>query len=147
MKFQPRVRRPFLIVNLLLAAMFAYFSWLQRDDFDTDIYYHASMLDAILWLAFYLLAAVLLVWVSFRAVPRWLFTMASIACVVAMALTVSGIYENLTGSLDFNMTRASMTPGDPRVELSREFLGALITLAAVSFGAWQNRKFSTKGAK
>jgi len=38
------------------------------------------------------------------------------------------------------MTQMSMSAEDPRVELSREFFGAVIALAGVGLIAWENRR-------
>lgn len=135
-----RVKTPLAILNFALAALFAVFAWMQRNDIDPAIYDHPSVLDAALWLAFYLLIAVLLVVVTFRTVPRWLLLIAAIACLVEMVRTGPGLYENLVGEKEFTMTQMSMSAEDPRVELSREFFGAVIALAGVGLIAWQNRK-------
>ena len=135
-----RVKTPLAILNFALAALFAVFAWMQRNDIDPAIYNHPSVLDAALWLAFYLLIAVLFVVVTFRTVPRWLLLIAAIACLVEMVRTGPGLYENLVGEKEFTMTQMSMSAEDPRVELSREFFGAVIALAGVGLIAWQNRK-------
>ncbi|MBL9158315.1 MAG: transmembrane 220 family protein [Verrucomicrobiales bacterium] len=135
-----RVKTPLAILNFALAALFAVFAWMQRNDIDPAIYNHPSVLDAALWLAFYLLIAVLFVVVTFRTVPRWLLLIAAIACLVEMVRTGPGLYENLVGEKEFTMTQMSMSAEDPRVELSREFFGAVIALAGAGLIAWQNRK-------
>lgn len=135
-----RVKTPLAILNFALATLFAVFAWMQRNDIDPAIYDHPSVLDAALWLAFYLLIAVLFVVVTFRTVPRWLLVIAAIACLVEMVRTGPGLYENLVGEKEFTMTQMSMSAEDPRVELSREFFGAVIALAGVCLIAWQNRK-------
>lgn len=135
-----RVKTPLAILNFALATLFAVFAWMQRNDIDPAIYDHPSVLDAALWLAFYLLIAVLFVVVTFRTVPRWLLAIAAIACLVEMVRTGPGLYENLVGEKEFTMTQMSMSAEDPRVELSREFFGAVIALAGVGLIAWQNRK-------
>lgn len=135
-----RVKTPLAILNFALAALFAVFAWMQRNDIDPAIYDHPSVLDAALWLAFYLLIAVLFVVVTFRTVPRWLLLIAAIACLIEMVRTGPGLYENLVGEKEFTMTQMSMSAEDPRVELSREFFGAVIALAGVGLIAWQNRK-------
>jgi hypothetical protein len=40
------------------------------------------------------------------------------------------------------MTQGSMSAADPRVELTREFFGALIALAGVGFLAWREKSFN-----
>lgn len=56
-----------------------------------------------------------------------------------MAATGPGVYDNLFGERPFTMTQASMSADDPRVELSREFFGAVIALAGVVILAVRNR--------
>lgn len=140
-----RVPPSFFALNLSLAALFAFFAWLQRNDIDPAIYYHPSAIDSALWFAFYLLVAILFVVVSFRPLPRWLLLLAAIACLVEMVRTGPGLYDNLFGGKTFTMTQTSMSAEDPRVELSREFLGAVIALAAVGALAWQSRRRGTTG--
>ena len=120
------------LVHLALAAMFALFAWLQRNDLDPAIYDRPSVVDAALWFAFYLLIAALFVWSLFRRVPQWLLAVAALACLVELATTAPGLWENLFGARDFTLTQASMSADDPRVELTREFGGALIALAGVA---------------
>jgi hypothetical protein len=118
-------------LHLALAAMFATFAWLQRNDLDPAIYDRPSVVDAALWLGFYLLIAVMFVVSLFRRLPPWLLALAIVACVVEMATTAPGLWNNLFGDREFTMTQASMSAADPRVELTREFFGALIALAGV----------------
>lgn len=135
-----RVKTPLAVLNFALAAVFVLFAWMQRNDIDPAIYDRPSVIDAALWLAFYLLIAVLFVIVTFRRVPRWLLLIAAIACLIEMVRTGPGLYENLVGEKEFTMTQVSMSAEDPRVELSREFFGAVIALAGVGLIAWENRK-------
>jgi hypothetical protein len=135
-----RVKPALLVVNFALAGLFGVFSWMQRNDIDPAIYDRPSVIDAALWLAFYLLIAILFVAICFRPVPRWLLVVAAAACLVELVRTGPGLYENLAGDKEFTMTQASMSASDPRVELSREFFGAVIALAGVGMIAWQNRK-------
>jgi hypothetical protein len=129
---QPAIATPAIaLVHLALAAMFALFAWLQRNDLDPAIYDRPSVVDAALWFAFYLLLAALFVWSLFRRVPKWLLAVAALACLVELATTAPGLWENLFGARDFTLTQASMSADDPRVELTREFGGALIALAGV----------------
>ncbi len=134
-----------LVPNLALALLFAVFAWLQRNDIDPAIYYQPSVIDSALWLAFYLLIALLFVQILFRPLPRWLLVLAALACVAEMVRTGPGLYDNLTGSEHFTMTQASMSAEDPRVELTREFFGALIALAGVGVLTWQNRRPLSRG--
>ena len=127
------------ILNGLLALVFALFAWFQHNDIDPAVYFEPSTLDAVLWLAFYAEIAVLFVVVLFRPIPKWLLILAAVACFIEMGRSGPGLYENLFGEADFNMTQTSMTAEDPRVELTREFFGALMALAAVALIAWQSR--------
>ena len=121
-----------VVVHVLLAAMFFLFAWLQANDLDPAIYDKPSALDAALWLAFYAVIGALFVVSLFRRIPVWLLLLAAVACIAEMAATGPGLYENVFGGKDFTMTQASMSSEDPRVELTREFFGALIALAGVA---------------
>ena len=121
-----------VVVHALLAAMFFLFAWLQQNDLDPAIYDKPSALDAALWLAFYAVIGALFVVSLFRRIPVWLLLLAAVACIAEMAATGPGLYENVFGGKDFTMTQASMSSEDPRVELTREFFGALIALAGVA---------------
>ena len=135
-----RFPRPIAALNIVLALLFAVFAWFQRNDIDPAIYYHPSVIDAALWFLFYLLIAVLLVVILYRPLPRWLLIVAVVACLIEMGRTGPGLYDNLFGGDSFNMTQVSMSAADPRVELSREFFGALIALAGTGLLIFQNRK-------
>ena len=52
-------------------------------------------------------------------------------------LGLLGLWEKLFGERVFTMAQASMSSPDPRVELTREFSGALIGLLAVAFPWWE----------
>lgn len=129
-----------VVLHLALAAMFATFAWLQRNDLDPAVYDRPSILDAALWLGFYLLIAVMFVVSLFRRLPPWLLALSIVACVVEMATTGPGLWENVFGERAFTMTQASMSAADPRVELTREFFGALIALAATVWLARRERR-------
>lgn len=128
------------IFNILGVAIFALFTWFQRNDIDPLTYYKASGLDSTLWFLFYLLITVLFVIALFRKVPSWLLIAAALACVIEMAICVPGVIENFTSDKPFNMTQTSMSADDQRVELSREFFGALIALLAVAVLWWQGKR-------
>ena len=132
-----------MIVHIVLAILFAFFAWLQRNDIDETIYHNASSLDAALWSAFYLLITVLLIFAIFRTIPRWILILSIIACVVETFMTGPGLIENIVGEKEFTMTQVSMSAEDPRVELSREFFGAVIALAGVLFLWFRNGKKAT----
>lgn len=128
------------ITNYILAAIFVLFAWFQRNDIDPAIYDQPSTIDSALWFLFYLVIGLFFVALNFRAIPMWYFILAMIACLVEMALSGPGLWNNLTGTDTFTMTQTSMSAEDPRVELTREFFGALIALAAVGFQFWQNQQ-------
>ena len=133
---------PFKVLNVLAVVLFGLFAWLQYNDVDEAIYFNASATDAMLWLAFYLLIAIFFVWIFFRPIPRWFLVVGLIACLIEMGRTGPGLFENLFGDRDFTMMQESMSAEDPRVELSREFFGAVIALVAVVFLWWQSSKFA-----
>ncbi len=139
---KPLHNNKFLVVNLLLAAIFAVFAWFQRNDIDPTIYSQPSFnnptVDSALWLIFYLIIAIGFVVVSFRKLPKWYFLIAIVACFFEMAMTGPGLWANLFSEESFNMAQTSMSAEDPRVELTREFFGALLALCAVCFQLWQS---------
>jgi glucan phosphoethanolaminetransferase (alkaline phosphatase superfamily) len=137
-----RAPLPFTILNGFGFLAFAFFAWVQRNDIDPEIYYHPSSLDATLWLLFYALIAVLFVVVLFKSFPKWILIVAALACFIEMGRTAPGIWENFFGDRPFTMMQTSMSGDDPRVELSREFFGALIALGAVALLWWERAKFS-----
>lgn len=142
-----RTSPPITVVHIVLALLFGLFAWYQRNDIDPEIYYKPSGLDATLWFVFYALIAVLFVVALFRAIPRWLLAVAIVACVAEMVTTGPGLYQNVFGKEDFTMTQVSMSAEDPRVELSREFFGALIALAGVALLFATGTKRSPKKAE
>ncbi|MDB4541309.1 transmembrane 220 family protein [Akkermansiaceae bacterium] len=128
------------ILNYFLAVLFLVFAWFQRNDIDPEIYNNASSLDSALWLLFYLVIGVVFILMNFKRVPKWYFIVALIACIIEMSLSGPGLWRNLMGEEAFTMTQTSMSAADPRVELTREFFGSVIALAAVAFQFWQSRK-------
>ena len=122
---------PIRIVTIVAALLFFVFAWFQRNDVDPQIYHNPSSLDAALWLLFYLMIGVFLLVALWRKIPAWLVILSVLACLVEMILTGPGLYQNVFGEQSFNMTQTSMTAEDPRVELSREFFGAVIALIGV----------------
>ena len=132
---------PVKVLNILGALLFALFSWVQYNDTDPAVYDRPSALDAWLWLLFYALIAILFVWILFKPLAKWVLIVAAVACLVEMGRTAPGLWDNLFGELPFNMTQVSMSAADPRVELTREFFGALISLVAVGFLWWESRKW------
>lgn len=130
------------VVNSIAALLFAAFAYLQMNDLDPEIYYKSSGIDATLWFLFYALIAILFVVAIFRAIPKWLLIIAVLACVIEMVTTFPGLWENIFGESSFTMTGASMSAEDPRVELSREFFGAVIALLGVLGLLFQQKKKS-----
>lgn len=137
MKFPPVLRA----MNVLLAGIFGLFSWFQWNDLDPAVYDRPSLTDAILWGLFYALIGILFLLTLFKRLPTWLLIVAGLFCLVEMGRTAPGVWENLTGKENFTMTQVSMSAEDPRVELSREFFGALIALVGVGILAWERQKF------
>ena len=127
-------------LNYALAILFVIFAYFQRNDIDPEVYTNPSSLDAALWLLFYLIIGIAFILITLRKLPIWYFALAVIACFVEMAMSGPGLWSNLFGHDQFTMTQVSMSAEDPRVELTREFFGALIALAAVAFQFWQSRK-------
>jgi len=127
-------------INFVLAAFFLMFAWLQRNDIDPEVYYNPSSLDSFLWFIFYFLIAAGFIWICFRGIPVWYFLIAAFSCLVEMAMSGSGLWENLFGDKSFTMTQVSMSSEDPRVELTREFFGAMLAFVAIVFQWWQVRR-------
>ena len=127
------------IANIIGAIMFFLFGALQINDIDPEIYHNPSKLDVALWLLFYLFIGVLMLLVIFKKIPTWILIVGIIACVAQMAVTGPGLYQNLLGEESFNMTQEGMSAEDPRVELSREFFGALIAMFGVIWVGVQHR--------
>jgi hypothetical protein len=138
---------PFRILNLISMALFALFSWVQWNDVDPAVYDRPSILDAVLWGLFYALIAVLFALMIFRPAPRWLLIVTAVFCLIEMGRTAPGVWNNLAGDEEFTMTQASMSAEDPRVELTREFFGAVIALVGVGFLAWECRRFYPQTAQ
>jgi hypothetical protein len=136
----------FRIANVIGVVLFVAFAWFQRNDIDPEIYYHPSEIDALLWLLFYALVALAFLVAIFRPAPLWLLALGGLGALIFMGLSGPGLWENLFGDEQFNMTQTSMSAEDPRVELSREFFGALIALSAVAFLYWQRRKWHAPAA-
>ncbi len=135
----------FRAINFPLAGIFTLFAWLQRNDIDPAIYSNPSFdnptLDSALWFLFYLMIAVGFILVSYRKLPIWYFVVALVVCLFEMTMSGPGLWNNLFGKESFNMAQTSMTAEDPRVELTREFFGALLALFALVFQFWQTKRF------
>lgn len=132
------------IINFPLAALFAVFAWFQRNDIDPEIYSQPSFnnptLDSALWFIFYLIIAIGFIVISFRKLPLWYFIVAVIVCIFEMTMSGPGLWNNIFSEESFNMAQTSMTAKDPRVELTREFFGALLALFAIIFQNWQSKR-------
>lgn len=128
------------ILNYALAALFFLFAFFQKNDVDPGIYHNPSSLDAALWLLFYAIIGIAFILLNFRPLPLWFFPLAILACLIEMALSGPGLWDNLFGQKTFTITQTSMSAADPRVELTREFFGALIALIAVLFQLSQNKR-------
>ena len=138
---------PFRIFNGIAVLLFAAFAFFQYNDIDPTVYHRASSLDAALWLGFYALIAILFALSLFqKAAPRWLLLTGGLACLVEMGRTGWGLWINLFGEKDFTMMQYSMSAEDPRVEVTREFFGALLALTAVALLWWERRRFSSGAA-
>lgn len=137
---------PLKFLNSICAVLFALFAWVQANDIDPETYYKPSSLDAALWFLFYGMIAVLFAVALFRSFPVWLLAIAAIACVIEFILTVPGLWENIFGEQPFTLTEYSMSAADPRVELTRECLGALIALVGVAILYWERKTFSQNSA-
>ena len=130
------------ILNSLAVALFGAFAFFQYNDIDPAVYHQASTLDAALWLGFYALVSVLFALTLLRrSASNWLLLLGAVACLVKMGQTGWGLWINIFGQDEFTMMQVSMSSADPRVELSREFFGALIALAGVAALWWQGRRF------
>jgi hypothetical protein len=148
MKSRPNSKSKFLVVNFFLAALFGVFAWFQRNDIDPSIYSKPSFdnptVDSALWLIFYLIIAIGFIVVSFRKLPKWYFVVAIIACFFEVAMSGPGLWANIFSEESFNMAQTSMSAKDPRVELTREFFGALLALLGVFFQLWQCRRIKKR---
>ncbi|MDB4809182.1 transmembrane 220 family protein [bacterium] len=134
----------FAPINIILAGLFFVFAWFQRNDIDPEIYSSPSFdnptLDSALWFLFYAIIGFAFLYLIKKRLPFWYFILAIIACLTEMYLSGPGLWENVFGEKPFTMTGESMSGTDPRVELTREFFGAVIALAGVLFQWWQTRK-------
>jgi len=133
------------IVNIVGCLMFAVFAWVQHNDHDPGVYHEASGFDAWMWLMFHASIAVLLGLGLFRPISVWLLVLVGAACCLELARTAPGMWENVFGGREFVLTQAGMSAADPRVELSREFLGALIASSVVGILCWERRFFGKRG--
>ena len=127
----------FAVVNWIGLVLFSYFAYLQINDANPAIYHRASQLDAYLWMAFYILVAAVFLLAMLGRFPLLPLAIATVFCIVELALTIPGFIENISNPDTFTITGAQMAPDAPKVELSREFLGSLIALAGMAIVWWQ----------
>lgn len=121
------------ILRAIAVLLFATFAWVQYNDIDPEIYDRPSVMDAAGWLIFYAFVATIFAISLFRFIPKWLLLIAVLACAVQLGRTAGGMWDNLTGEGPFVLAQTSMSSNDPRVELSREFLGALLAVTSIGF--------------
>ena len=124
-------------LTAVLGLVFALFAGFQINDANPEVYHRPSAIDAWSWVTFYGLVALCCLVSIFLRVPRVLLGLAAAFCVFEMVRTAPGLYDNLFQADTFTMAGASMAPSRSEIELSREFFGALIGLAAVAFIWWQ----------
>lgn len=122
--------RPLAAAYLAGFLVFGVFASLQVNDVDPAIYYNPSVVKAAAWLFFYGLLSFSFLLALFRRVPPALPIVVAAAGIVQMLLTGPGLWENLFGGDRFTMMQASMSAEDPRVEMTREFFGALLAFLA-----------------
>ena len=127
----------FQIINTAGFVVFGYFASLQLDDANPEVYYHASSLDAYLWLAFYILIAAVFLFALFGGARWWMVWVGAGFCAVQLVMTWPGFVENVGMGKEFTLMGSQMSPSRPRVELSREFLGALMALVGTGLVGWQ----------
>lgn len=130
------------LFNSIAAAVFVVFSLLQWNDLDPVVYDDPSIADAIAWGVFYAFIAVLFALVLVRHLPRWLLAVGVVVCLAQLGRTAPGLWENITGDRAFNITQGSMSANDARIELSREFFGALLALVSVGIVAFENTRLA-----
>ncbi len=128
------------ITNIAGLLVFGYFAYLQVNDADPEVYHRASGWDAYLWLLFYGLVALVFLLALAGSVPRGLLFAVAAFCVIQLVVTTPGMIDNLTHGDGFTITGAQMAPERPRVELSREFLGALIGFLGMGLVWWRGRR-------
>ena len=100
---------PVRITNGIVALLFFLFAGFQLNDVDPEVYHNPSKMDAAIWLLFYFFIGVMLIAVIFRKIPGWILLIGVIACVVQMAISGPGLYQNL-----FCLLYTSPSPRDQR---------------------------------
>jgi hypothetical protein len=123
---------PIKILHLVAAIIFGLFAYFQINDIDPEIYDHPSVVDAALWCGFYAFVAFLfLLRFLGKRVSLPMIIIAILSCSAQLGRTASGIYRNLFVNEHFTLTGSQMSAIQPEVELSREFIGALIVLISL----------------
>ena len=124
----------FPTLNAIGLVIFAWFSWLQH-----DIYVDPSLADVWAWIVFYGLVAVGFFLALLKKFPWPLYALIALYGIYELITTGPGFFANLQSG-HFTMTKSGMSPNHAEVELTREFFGAIIALAATGFLAWQRRR-------
>ncbi len=132
-----------IAANVAGLLLFAFFAWLQREDDNPDVYVNASLADVWVWVAFYAFVALLFGLALLRKYPWPLYALALALCIFQFIVTGPGLIANLTGG-HFDLTKSGMSPNHAEVELSREFFGAVIALAAIGKLWWQRHRWLGK---
>lgn len=136
------------VINVILAILFFFFAWFQRNDIDPKIYsapsFNNPTLDSFLWFLFYAAIGLAFLIGIKKRLPLWYFVVAFIACFAEMAASGPGLWENIFGDEPATMAQESMSAEDPRVELTREFFGAVIALAGVIYQFKRNKPKTAK---
>jgi hypothetical protein len=136
-----KISRPHAVVFSVGCLVFGLFSVLQVNDIDPAIYYNPSVIKAAAWCVFYALLSISFLVAIFRPLPKAMPALVLVASVAQMLLTGPGLWQNVFGDERFTMMQASMSAEDPRVEMSREFFGALFAfLAALALLRFRMRR-------
>ncbi len=108
--------------------LFTVFAALQVNDIDPDIYETPSSLDALIWVFTYLLVSLSFfgVWKGWPV--KWLMRGAVLVLLIQLVMAAPGLISNLSGEGEMILEGAKMSPQQPEIETSREFLGAVIGL-------------------
>ncbi|MES2823265.1 MAG: transmembrane 220 family protein [Pseudomonadota bacterium] len=86
--------------------------------------------DPIRWVSFYILCALVPLFLVFNIYSSPLFLLAVAACLLCLAVAGPGAVEYYR-HMDQELLMQSMNPDKPYIEEAREFLGALIALGLV----------------
>ncbi|EAZ89541.1 transmembrane 220 family protein [Crocosphaera chwakensis] len=132
-------RKIFNVLNSFGVISFVIFAWLQHEDNNAEVYFNPSVMDVWMWMIFYGLVAFLFGLAIRKLFPKLLYLLFAFFCSYQLSVTIPGFMANLTSG-SFSIANHSMSPVNPQVELTREFLGTLIALAAVGFLWWQRGK-------